>query len=619
MVAFRCKNYNLGCIVVVASFIPVLAFGKSTPQKYLYQRCSALRTARGYSFPSDSISVLHGKNWTECCAACGDIAGCATWTWHENGCWLHKSPKDIPATACGDGSICVSGDNGVTPLPPTPSSPSPPVPAGKDALLLLPSMNHLQFHADNIGAIIHFNMQTMVPSCDRHCCKTWDPSVFNPEELDTDQWLEAISSFGGKYAILVVDHFSGFSPYPTAQHNYSVARSNWLNGQGDVVKDFVASCAKYDVRPGFYYSVHENWYANVSSFNTSDPALQGWFQDLALAQLAEIQDYFPVENVSQVWFDAGIKQSNETFLGQMNEWIDNFTQTSNATCHSCENMPSASAVHWMGNENANMGYPAWYSNTATCTHSSGIDPTRAPIVNGSSAATRWCAPHCDAVLREHIWFWKKDPPPPKDAEALVRQYLSSVGRGCNMVMDLQPAPNGSLVPADVAAYHSWGMALDALFSTTTRVASIAGSPPAMTLQWAPDRSGAIPLSYGAVEVMENLSLGQTVQEFMIEYRLTATQAWRRLDLYDINGKVNTSFTVGRRRIQLFKVSPNVTVDRFRITILQHVNATKVQQETGQILPRPTGTLPCISEVSVYSWQSLSPTAVGFDPKVLLPI
>lgn len=215
----------------------------------------------------------------------GHILGCATWTWHENGCWLHKSPKNIPATPCGDGSTCVSGDNGITPLPPTPPPPPPPPtplpPAGKDAVLLLPSTNHLKFHADNIGAIIHFNMQTMVPHSARHCCQTWNPSVFNPVELDTDQWLESISSFGGKYAIFVVDHFSGFAPYPTAQHNYSVAHSEWMQGKGDVVKDFVASCAKYKIRPGFYYSVHENWYANVSSFTTPDPGtviqLNCWF------------------------------------------------------------------------------------------------------------------------------------------------------------------------------------------------------------------------------------------------------------------------------------------------------------------------------------------------------
>lgn len=268
-----------------------------------------------------------------------------------------------------------------------------------------------------------------------------------------------------------------------------------------------------------------------------------------------------------------------------------------------------------------MGYPAWYSNTGTCTHSSGIDPTKAPSGNSTSAVTRWCAPHCDAVLREHIWFWESNPPPPKDAQALVRQYLSSVGRGCNMVMDLQPAPNGSLVPADVAAYHAWGVALDALFSTDTRVASFSGASPAMVTEWAPDRKATIPITFGALEVVENLSLGQTIQEFMVEYRIATSQDWNQLRLYDISGQANTSLTVGRRRIQMFVIgsgNTSVEVDRFRVTILSHVNATMIQQEAGSVIHRPQGTLPCISEISLYGWQALSPALVGFDPKVLLP-
>jgi len=37
--------------------------------------------------------------------------------------------------------------------------------------------------------------------------------TFNPESLDTDQWVKTAASFNAKYYVLVADHFSGFTMY----------------------------------------------------------------------------------------------------------------------------------------------------------------------------------------------------------------------------------------------------------------------------------------------------------------------------------------------------------------------------------------------------------------------
>ena len=85
-----------------------------------------------------------------------------------------------------------------------------------------------------------------------------DIRAWNPSDLNTDQWLEAAVSFGARYAVLVVDHFSGFTLWPTKLGNYSIAMTSWRGGKGDVLADFIQSCKKYNVRPGVFYSVHEN-------------------------------------------------------------------------------------------------------------------------------------------------------------------------------------------------------------------------------------------------------------------------------------------------------------------------------------------------------------------------
>ena len=53
------------------------------------------------------------------------------------------------------------------------------------------------------------------------------PSLFNPTELDANQWLDAIKNFGGKMIVLVSKHHDGFCLWPTRYTPHSVASSPW--------------------------------------------------------------------------------------------------------------------------------------------------------------------------------------------------------------------------------------------------------------------------------------------------------------------------------------------------------------------------------------------------------
>ena len=85
-----------------------------------------------------------------------------------------------------------------------------------------------------------------------------DASTFNPDRLDTDQWLRTARSLGAKYAVLVAKHCSGFSLWPTKAHGYNIGNSPYKDGKGDIVKEFVESCRKYGIKPGIYASTTAN-------------------------------------------------------------------------------------------------------------------------------------------------------------------------------------------------------------------------------------------------------------------------------------------------------------------------------------------------------------------------
>jgi alpha-L-fucosidase len=72
-----------------------------------------------------------------------------------------------------------------------------------------------------------------------------DPSIFNPTQLDADQWVRSVKEGGGKMVVLVCKHHDGFSLWPTRYSDHSVAASPWKNGQGNLVREVADAARKY--------------------------------------------------------------------------------------------------------------------------------------------------------------------------------------------------------------------------------------------------------------------------------------------------------------------------------------------------------------------------------------
>jgi alpha-L-fucosidase len=150
------------------------------------------------------------------------------------------------------------------------------------------------------GMFIHFGMSTFDGE---ELSKGEKPSTYyDPTQLDVDQWIHTAREAGMKYAVLTTKHVSGHCLWPTKHTDYHVGTSSIKT---DVVEAFLTACAKYGIKPGFYYC---SW-DNHNLFGSMTPTLAGWdhayttqaYREFQMNQVEElIRNYGPV---MEMWID----------------------------------------------------------------------------------------------------------------------------------------------------------------------------------------------------------------------------------------------------------------------------------------------------------------------------
>ena len=158
-----------------------------------------------------------------------------------------------------------------------------------EPLLPVPSEAQLRWHEMEQNAFIHFTTNTFTDL-------EWgygdeDPSIFNPSDLDVDQWITTLKEAGFKGAILTCKHHDGFCLWPSEYTEHDVANSPWKNGQGDLVREVSEACKRHGLKFGVYLSPWDrnhpqygrppyiDYYRNQLKqiFNRYGPVFEMWF------------------------------------------------------------------------------------------------------------------------------------------------------------------------------------------------------------------------------------------------------------------------------------------------------------------------------------------------------
>ncbi|PWJ57945.1 alpha-L-fucosidase [Dyadobacter jejuensis] len=374
---------------------------------------------------------------------------------------------------------------------------------------ILPTKPQIEWSEAEIGVMYHLDMQVFEPTYLFREDWNYQPDVskFNPTELDTDQWLKSAKAAGAKYAVLVAKHCSGFSLWPTSAHDYSVKNVPWKNGKGDIVKDFIASCKKYGIKPGLYASASVNAYFQVNnpgrvlSGNQED---QEKYKQIVRTQLTELWTQYG--ELFEIWFDGGVLPPDKGGI-EMLSLLKKYQPKAAAFQgpYGYENN-----IRWVGNENGVAPYPCW-SQADSTTSATGLIQIKG--LNGSPDGAFWCPGEADFPLRKHAflggWFWKEgEEDKIRSLEDLKSRYNETVGRNTNMLLGVVVDDRGLVPDADVNRLKEFGDQVDKRFSKLLGSTSGKGLN-TLTVQFAK------PQNIRDVIIQEDIALGQRVREYAL--------------------------------------------------------------------------------------------------------
>ena len=433
-------------------------------------------------------------------------------------------------------------------------------------------LNYLELEYYNFA---HFGMNTFTGN-------EWgtgeeDPDKFNPENLNTDQWCEALKASGSKGIILTAKHHDGFCLWQTSTTEHSVKNSSWMDGKGDVVKMLSESCEKYGLKMGIYLSP---WDMNAESYGDTED-----YNKFYMDQLTELLngDYGPDFNgdgkgeIFCVWMDgARGEEVPADFEYHMDEWED-LIWTLQPDCVAA-NM--GSDVRWVGNEAGIARESEWSvvsegdaANQQQQTSEEDAERLQSVSAEAEDKGSRellakyrdliFYPAETDVSIRKG-WFYGNlfDEFTIRSQEELLNIYFTSVGGNSSLLLNIPPNQDGIITDSYKNALKKWS---DAIAATAAKPVEI-DSMQVGDMELMQEKEGLSKLmnderdgyTFEENEYILDLHLSKKIKPGRLDLRedLRSSQRVEKFEVWCKTSskwvKLAESTIIGNRRILLFK-------------------------------------------------------------------
>lgn len=467
---------------------------------------------------------------------------------------------------------------------------------------LVPTEQQLEWQQMELTAFLHFGINTFTGN-------EWgngkdDAQIFNPTQLDCEQWVRALKDAGFRMAILTAKHHDGFCLWQTATTDYSVKKSPWKNGNGDVVRELRNACEKYGIKFGVYLSP---WDRNAKSYGDS-PEYNRYF----IAQLTELLTNYG--EVHEVWFDGACAEGANG-KKQEYDW-ESILKTIRTLQPKAVTAIMGDDVRWVGNESglgrdtewsATLIAPGSYTDKKCENDRLGLnemskDLGSRELINQAREAY-WYPSEVDVSIRPGWFYHPEQDEKVRSLSNLVDIYFQSVGCNSVLLLNIPPDKRGLLHENDVnrikelSNYITKTFAKNFIKKSKKTWKANAGE----SREYKVIGNGSLVNTF---MIQEDISKGQRVEKFIVEG--FANGRWQYL---------TEGTTIGYKRLLRFSDFP---AEKIRITI-QSTRGLANISNIGLYYAEPligSDTKTKISDISTENWTAITQDASkAFDGNI----